>query len=290
MMKRYIPLLLLVMFAPAIHAQTPQFSMWIKFFINDNPGNNKEAHFGYDPNASDSLEGKNAYTELMPGGEQMYPPPFQYNDVRFTGYTIDRGYLGDGSPIDIRKKPDSSSFVLNYELSITTLPEATSASLIWDKNLIPAIINHIYLEPATIGPGPARKRTDMKTESRFDMPNRDSIGKYSKTLVTIYYNREPINSVSKDETLDRSIAISSNPISETSTLSVFRDRTAEVSITLFDMTGRQIQSIDQELHVGVNSIPLSKSLFPVSGAYLVRIKTIDAQGVATTSRIVHVVK
>ena len=36
----------------------------------------------------------------------MYPPPFQYNDIRFTGYTIDRGYLGDGGPIDIRKKPD----------------------------------------------------------------------------------------------------------------------------------------------------------------------------------------
>jgi hypothetical protein len=290
MMKRYIPLLLLVMLAPPVHAQTPQFSMWIKFFINDNPGNNKEAYFGYDANASDSLEGKNAYTELMASGEQMYPPPFQYNDIRFTGYTINRGYLGDGGPIDIRKKPDSSSFELNYELSLTTLQEATSASLIWDKNLIPAIINHIYLEPATIGPGPARKRTDMKTESRFDMPNRDSISKYSKTLVTIYYNREPSTSVSVDKTFDRSIAISSNPISETSTLSVFCEQTAELGITMFDMTGRQIQSIDQELQVGVNIIPLSKSLFPASGAYLVRIRTSNTQRVANTSRIVHVVK
>jgi hypothetical protein len=290
MMKKYIPLLLLVMLAPAAHTQTPQFSMWVKFFINDNPGNSKEAYFGYDANASDSLEGKNAYTELMPGGEQMYPPPFQYNDIRFTGYTINRGYLGDGSPIDIRKKPDSSSFVLNYELSLTTLQEATSASLIWDKNLIPAIINHIYLEPATIGPGPGRKRTDMKTESRFDMPNRDSIGKYSKTLVTIYYNREPSSSVSEDERLDRSLTLSSNPISEQSAVNIFTDRTSEVIITMFDMTGRQILRIEQELHLGLNSIPLSKSLFPASGAYFVRIRTSDSHGAANTSRIVHVVK
>jgi hypothetical protein len=264
--------------------------MWVKMFINDNPGNNKQAYFGYDVNANDSLEGPNAYTELMPGGEQMYPPPFQYNDIRFTGYTIDRGYLSDGSPIDIRKKPDSATFVLNFELSITTLSDATSASLIWDKNLIPAIINHIYLEPATIGPGPARKRTDMKTVSRFDMPNRDSIAKYSKTLVTIYYNREPINSVSDDEILDRSVTISSNPISESGTVNVFLERTSEVSVTLFDMTGREIHNIDQELYVGLNSIPLSKSLFPASGAYLVRIRTSDSQGMANTSRIIQVVK
>ena len=290
-MKRYFTLLLLLTaFGSVSTAQTPQFSMWVKLFINDNPGNNKQAYFGYDGNANDSLEGPNAYTELMEGGEQMYPPPFQYNDVRFTGYTIDRGYLGDGSPIDIRKKPDSAAFVLNFELSITTLPEATSASLIWDKNLIPPIINHIYLEPATIGPGPGRKRTDMKTESRFDMPNRDSIGKYSKTLVTIYYNCEPINSVSDDEVLDRSISLSSNPISEHSTLSVFSGRASGVSIALFDMTGRQIQTIAHDLHVGLNSIPLSKSLFPASGAYLVRIRTSDSHGVANTTRIVHVVK
>lgn len=289
-MKRYIFVALVVALGSVTHAQTPQFSMWVKMFINDNPGDNKQAYFGYDANASDSLEGPNAYTELMAGGEQMYPPPFQYNDVRFTGYTINRGYLGDGSPIDIRKKPDSASFVLNFELSITTTTEATSASLIWDKNLIPPIINHIYLEPATIGPGPARKRTDMKTESRFDMPNRDSIGKYSKTLVTIYYNREPINSVGEDDALNRSITISSNPIFETSTLSIFSERMKDVSITLFDMTGRQIQTIDQDLHVGLNSIPLSKSLFPASGAYLVRIRTSDSHGVANTTRIVHVVK
>lgn len=281
---------MLVVLSSSVYAQTPEFSMWVKFFINDNPGANKQAFFGYDVNASDQFEGKNAYKELIAGGEQMYPPPFQYNDIRFTGYTIDRGYLGDGGPIDIRKKPDSSSFVLNFELSITTLPEATSASLIWDKNLIPAIINHIYLEPATISPGPGRKRTDMKTESRFDMPNRDSIGKYSKTLVTIYYNREPISGVSEDEMLDRSITISSNPILESGAVNVFLERTSEVSITLFDMTGRQIQNIDQELHVGFNSIPLPKSLFPASGAYLVRIRTRDTHGVANTSRIVHVVK
>jgi len=289
-MKRYVFVALVVALASVTHAQTPQFSMWVKMFINDIPGNNKQAYFGYDANASDSLEGPNAYTELMAGGEQMYPAPFQYNDVRFTGYTIDRGYMGDGSPIDIRKKPDSASFVLNYELSITVTTEATSASLIWDKNLIPAIVNHIYLEPATIGPGPARKRTDMKTESRFDMPNRDSIGKYSKTLITIYYNREPVNSVSEDDILDRSVTISSNPISESGAVNVFLERTSQVSITLFDMTGRQIQSIDQELRVGLNSIPLSKSLFPASGAYLVRIRTSDSHGIANTSRIVQVVK
>jgi hypothetical protein len=175
-------------------------------------------------------------------------------------------------------------------MSLTTLQEATSASLIWDKNLIPPIINHIYLEPATIGPGPARKRTDMKTESRFDMPNRDSIGKYSKTLVTIYYNREPSNSVSEDEMLDRSITLSSNPIVEQSTLSIFSEHTSQIRVTMFDMTGRHIQTLEQELHVGLNSIPLSKSLFPASGAYLIRIRTSDSHGVANTYRIVHVVK
>jgi hypothetical protein len=290
-MKRSVFLFLLMLCGSLSQAQIPEFSMWVKFFINDNPGENKQAFFGYDANASDSLEGKNAYTELMPGGEQMYPPPFQYNDVRFTGFTINRGYLGDGCPIDIRKKTDSVAFILNYEISITTLPEATSGSIIWDKNLIPSAVNHIYLEPATIGPGPWRKRTDMKTESRLDMPNRDSLSKYSKMLVSIYYNCEPVNSVAADEKLDRSLSLSSNPMTGESTmLSLSLEKPANVYLVISDMNGKELRQIEAGYVSGKQDIPLLRTLFAATGTYMLQVRATNSDGTSTAARILQVLK
>lgn len=289
-MNRFVIILACVIIPLVSSAQLPEFSLSLKFFVNDNPGQHKEIFLGYDPNASDSLEGKNAYTALQAGGEQLYPPPFNYDDARFTGYTIGRGYLAEGGPIDIRRKPDSTSFILNYEISLTTTQEATSGSFIWDNKHIPQIINHIFLEPATISPGPARKRTDLKEGYRFDMPNRDSLGKYSKILVSLYYNREPLSNVDHDDVLDKSVSISSNPLTESSTLSIFVERTSDARISIYDVSGRVVYSFERTLGIGLNTMPLHESYFPLSGAYYIQIRTSDARGTAITSRIVHKIK
>src|SRR5687767_11775208 len=99
-------------------AQTPEFGLGIRLYLDGDPPQGRTLYLGYDPTASDSLEGK-WYTDKYVGGEQIYPPPFQ-DDFRFTGQAIGRGgELSDGSPIDIRRKPDSVSFQLSYEIQMT---------------------------------------------------------------------------------------------------------------------------------------------------------------------------
>lgn len=277
----------LLCLASSAFAQRPEFWLGVKFFVNDDPSQFRTIYFGYDATASDSLEGSKWFGDIVVGGEQMYPPPFENDDARFTGYTIDRGgELGDGSPIDVRKKTDSSGFILNYEISLTTRNETQSATLSWDRTLIPETISHIFLEPATISPGPGRKRTDMKVENSLNLPNRDSISKYSKTLISLYYNKEPVDGVRSESMLERSVAIYPNPISESSIVSIFLEKSTDVTISIVDAAGRKIKDISSGSLSGLSAIPLPSSLFPVSGAYFV---TIKANGMSA-ERLVQIFK
>jgi hypothetical protein len=287
-MKRII-IIISVLSAQSIFAQTPEFFLPIRFFVNENPNQNMLIYLGFDPAASDSLEGKNAYTSLKEGGEQMYPPPFQYDDARFTGYTIGRNYLGDGCPIDIRRKPDSASFMLSYEISITTKFETQSAHLTWNQNQIPAIIKHIILEPGTISPGPVRKKTDMKTVSRFDMPNRDSISKYSKTILTLYYNMDPLESV-KQNSLDRSLTVYPNPLTLSGSFTFASPTSVDLQYSIIDITGKEIYHTAVGIVSGLMTIPLETSIFPASGAYFLQVRTKNNEGILTAHRLLHVVK
>jgi hypothetical protein len=158
--------------------------------------------------------------------------------------------------------------------------------LTWDKSLIPPIIRHIYIEPEKIPPGPGRRRTDMTQTGQLEISNADTLDNYEYTLVSIYYNTEERSTVRSANTLDRSISIYPNPIVESSTIGIFLEKPSDVRLSITDMAGRKIKEIEAGRLSGFSSIPLSSSLFPASGAYIIRI---DAAGMST-GRLVQIFK
>lgn len=281
-MKKYFCTLSFLLMTGSLLAQVhhPEFWLGVKWYVNDQPGMNKTIAFGYDPIASDSLaqKGKDKrdsawLDDIFIGGEQLAPPPSFDDDVRFTGQTINRGYLESGAYIDIRRKPNNSSFTLQFEIFITVQSSTNSLSLIWDKSKIPAIINHIILEPATISPGPARKKTDMKEVSQLDLPNRDSIGKYRFILVTLYYNQEMGVNDASNLTEGLSLTVYPNPMQERSTVAIQTSRSANLQMEVYDPLGRKIMGRSVKGIAGENLLELNRSEFPAAGTYYVRITT-----------------
>ena len=302
-MKKYLySLLPILLMAVSVQAQVhhPEFWLEMKWFVNDNPGQNRVIAFGYDPIARDSIaqRGKVArdsgwlrdstwLDDIIGGGEQLAPGPGANSDyAAFTGYTIDRQYMESGAYVDIRQKPSSPSFTRTYEISIARGDGTNSFSFIWDKSKIPAIINHIMISPAPQN-APGRTKMDMEQFSRLDIP-KDSIGVYSKMLITLYYNQEL--GVNDDVQAYEGLALTvyPNPMQEKSTIVIQTPHTGMLQMEVYDPLGRKILDRSIRAIVGTNAVELYRNEFPAAGLYYVRVHTTTGGGLNTITKAFQV--
>jgi hypothetical protein len=264
-MKKVIVLLLLCI---GLQVRAQEFSLHLQYFVNGSATPNRTVVFGFDPTASDSLtDGVKWLSEEFAGGEQEYPSdPFGDIDCRWGGQVINRPYLGSGGPIDIRRKPTGDHFQLPYELDLRAIG-ASSVRIAWNKSLIPASINHIFMSSGVF---PTRIRLDLKEQSEFILPVKDSSGLYDRMIFTILYNQDnlgvpAINSENSEIVISPSIIASTTPM----TLWLNEDKT--VAIKIMDVMGRKISETIMDVHSGSNTIPstLLRTLIP--GMYTVQI-------------------
>jgi hypothetical protein len=264
-MKAFLYSLVFVsILAGHVSAQNPEFYLVLRHYFNDQLWPHP-LYLGYDPAASDSLEGVNAWLADK-GGEQELPPFFGDNDVRFSDQVIERdSSFGNGSWMDIRHKPDSASFQLTYEISFIVSSNFQYASMLWANSVIPPIIHNMILEPATVSPE-ARTKTDMKQVSEIVFPNRDSINKYRFMLITLYYNRDYLSTVVDGKEAVRVLTIVANPVSHWLSAVVHAEKSQQIGLSLFDINGRVVCEKTIRGEVGLNPVDIDCSRLP-NGAY-----------------------
>lgn len=242
-------------------AQNPEFYLMLRLRVNDNLWP-KALYIGYDLAASDSLEGDSSWLASK-GGEVEYPPP-GFDDFRLGGQSIDRPYLGSGALIDIRRKPDSASFQLSYEIQMTVSNDYQYASIFWNNQAILPIIRNMILEPATISPGPWRKQTEMKEVSEIIFPNRDSINLYRFMNITLYYNRAALVEEGMDAI--RTLSLVSNPAMSWLSAILYTEESLPAKVVLLDIAGRVVNELSLRSEAGINPIGFDCSRLP-GGAY-----------------------
>jgi hypothetical protein len=264
-MRVRLAVLFAIITSGLVSAQTPEFSLVLRHYFNDQLWPHP-LYLGYDPAASDSLEGLDSWLKDK-GGEEELPPLFGDNDVRFYDQIIERNSnFGNGTRIDIRHKPDSASFQLTYEVLFIVAGNFQYASMVWANSVIPPIIHNMILEPATVSPGPARTKTDMKQVSEIIFPNRDSINKYRSMLITLYYNRDYLSTVVDGKEAVRALTIVANPVSHWLSAVVHADKSQEINLSLIDINGRIVYDKMINAELGLNPVNIDCSRLS-NGAY-----------------------
>jgi len=85
-----------------------------------------------------------------------------------------------------------------------------------------------------------------------------------------------MNGTEEIEPLKASIKISPNPVINTATISVMLNKQADVVITLFDLTGKEVEKIeDGKLESGLHFISWNPETLP-DGVYFIQIKAGDS--------------
>ena len=64
-----------------------------------------------------------------------------------------------------------------------------------------------------------------------------------------------------------------NPFSQETTISFVLPETNKVTLTVYDITGRQVYSVNEIFNSGNNEVVLNKSIFQNSGTYIYRLTT-----------------
>jgi hypothetical protein len=224
---------------------------------------------GYDPNASDSM--------IDVQWSESEPPPFvQQGDisVRSVNRTIGRTYLSanndDGGPVDIRRKPSTSSFILQYEIYTSSDVFGAPISVQWDNSLIPPIIKHIILAPE--GDPDIKGRLDMVKESQFTITvDIDSINLYNVILISLLYNQE-IMAVHQSGPTQQKITIISNPMDDYTQIDYTLTQDSRITLSLYDVTGKKVYERSAAGATGKNSVDLFRhDISGSSGVYFVRL-------------------
>lgn len=268
-MKR-LALIFAIITLTAIEAQAQEFSLHLYYFINGSGTAYRTVVFGYDTAATDGFDRAKWFDTEFPGGEQEYPTDnFNDNDCRMGGQAINRPEFGSGGPIDIRKKPALDSFELKFEIDIIARGTA-SARLEWNKALIPPIIKHIFLSSGIF---PSRVRLDMKTQSQFNIPVKDSAGLYDKMILRVLYNQEELGvknaEISSEHTL---IYPTIHQPGEREYL--WLEAPHQVQTVITDMMGRQMYNVTFHGNPGVNELSLSQTPLP-NGMYVAEVRDVS---------------
>jgi hypothetical protein len=230
--------------------------------------------FGFDPSANDTMTDAKWGEVLLPSA--IGPGDF---DARMSSRILNRSYLisegNNGGPVDIRQKPATDSFILQYELYNNAYDVGVPVKFDWDNTNIPPIIKHIYLTPE--GNPDIKVRLDMKVENHLDVPARtDSLSLYNYTLVTILYNRETM-AVHQAGSASIDLAIYPNPMDSRSNLHFTSDKLSKYLLSAYDITGKKVFEKAIISEIGENTVDLNKKDFGLrSGMYLLRLTPEDA--------------
>ena len=280
-MKKYIALFVLLTAFSAAKSQTPEFSLHVKLFVNNDSA--RTVVFGYDPAASDTMiyRRESWFSEEFPGGEQPYPPAYPGDlDFRMSGFYVNRPELGvdnsDGGPIDIRKRPTLDSFILKYGIECHVVHGTRNARMEWNPQLIPVKINRITLASYVF---PHVIRLDMKTVSSFVFPLKDS-GEdlYSNMILTLYYNTVELEkaSVKSAGASPDELTLYPNPMDSRSKLHFVMNEDSRVTLSIYDITGKKILDREVDAFSGDNSLDLWRNdLSSHAGVYLLRLRGTD---------------
>ncbi len=222
---------------------------------------------GYDPMASDNAS---AYDDSTFGEVSDYPGGmFNGNDFWFTRPD------GSGTTVDIRHKPITASFAINYSMGVSF--DNYPGSIYWDPSQIPSIIKGIWIRPYEA----TTPLVDMKKDSILTFPNPTQAGIWgsSNLVVTIFYNMEPqyiSNAVvstrpSNGARIILNASVYPNPMVANGALDVTLAEPATLSIVGYDVAGREVLRLAQGMSMGESTLDLSSQLANVRGAIMLRI-------------------
>ena len=248
-------------------AQVPEFGLKVKFFRENATVPNKTVAFGFDATASDTLEGSQKWFPEL-SGEQFAPPAGFDWDFRMAGTWIARySDLQTGSYVDIRKKPNDTSFMLLFELDMIE-NDFTTAHIEWDNLSIPSKITHIILE--SYHP-PFVPRLDMKNTSSFAFSSRDSIQFYGSMLIKVYYNQEPAAVKDRYGNSPDKFTLYPNPMDSKSKMHFISNKDSRLIISAYDIAGRKMLERTVDAQTGENEFEFNRGDFAAhSGIYLIR--------------------
>ena len=228
---------------------------------------------GYDSSATDGLDA--AF------GEMSYPGGLGFGADLF--FEIPDG---DATTIDIRHKPATDSFAIDYKMYMSI--DSAVGSIYWNPSEIPAIVTGIWIRPYYS----QTPIMDMKNNRIFTF-NSDSLLTWGAYLVvTVFYNMEPHyipqagveNAPANSGGLIASASVFPNPMPNGGSLDLTLNDPAYVSISGYDAAGREVLRIAKTESSGENTIDLS-SLANAHGAIFLRV---DAES-GTRSEVKNVV-
>ena len=223
--------------------------------------------FGYDALASDGYDAKFGEDVDYPGGLSLG------NDFWFTRYDQSE------TRVDIMRKPLTDSFALNFSMGLSF--EQYPGSIFWDTNQIPGNIKGIWIRPYYDTANDVPPLVDMKKTNIFTVPNPSQATLWGQFAVTIFYNMEPrfippaaVNgSGPNNGNLILEAAAFPNPMLSTGALTVTLSGPGDLSITGYDITGREVLHLTRTGNIGENTIDLSSELANAHGAIMLRIES-----------------
>ncbi len=265
-------------------ANAQEWSLNVRYIINNNPTPVRTVTFGYDAAASDSMVDNQWSESPLPSLGFPGDP-----DLRMISRVLGRNYLesegNHGGLIDIRKKPSLDSFTLGFELSLALPDLANTAYLEWDKSSIPPIIKHIYMSSEA---GSLEKyQKDMVVDSRLDIPTAgDSLHYFDNILIRVLYNTFVLDVFNRTEQGISSIYPSAAMHDSKRYFNCDKEMT--LRLTLTDMLGRKIAQAEAGVHKGINEVPqqLLGAALPGPGMYIIAISDLSGNSTAAMQKIV----
>ncbi|MDP4198548.1 MAG: hypothetical protein Q8922_00570 [Bacteroidota bacterium] len=261
-------------------AQSPEFHL--DFLLRDTLQSGSHIEFGgrsigYDPSATDSVDlqfhedPEYPGTYLEAGNDLFFEYPRNIGETR----------------IDIRNKPATGSFVINYVMGVS-FDWYPTGRLVWDPAVIPQAVTALWLRPYNRQDTVLR---DMREQSSLSLtPTENSLwnGKY---LITLFYNTTPpslgVAKSSQNVGLIVSAAAYPNPVITSGRLAVNLSEPAGLRVAGCDAAGRECFRYSAEANAGLSMLDLS-SLESARGAVFLHIDA--TSGTRHDSRNVMVVK
>lgn len=242
---------------------------------------------GYDLFAVDSLEyasraWKEERTFPDPIGEisifeQPYPENTQGRDLAFRdpGELYGRQLL-ELTKMDIREKPRLDSFMMRWVLFVDPSNDVAEPDdrvvLIWDRNRIPTDVRHVILAYRNL-----ETIVDMKTTNTATIwadSLRENGG--SQNLEIMLYNNMDIPPRNLDvrEARENELRLTAypNPAVSHSKILLELKQTEFVTLSIYDVQGREIMTHSFIGDMGVNEIAVDRErLGLLSGTYFIRV-------------------
>lgn len=261
MAKRYyFALLLLFAITTSVHAQEFKVDLHVK----DGSGFGLTGTFGFDPMATDGYDSQF-------GEHGLYPPPGPGLDFRFVGNVTGQNINdGDGDPVNIRRKPNTDSFTIQYEWSLaaTDLPVTVTWSSITNPN-----IKAITLAPAAL---PSLIIGDLTKKNSITITS-DSLALYRDVVLTVYYNMLPSSSVRTvvASSANADLKVWPNPLTSSSKISFTSRKDEMVVLRAVDVAGRELWSSRVHAKAGENTINSETLRNVTSKAMYLQLRTSD---------------